>query len=373
MTAKEAKKAAQRAKLLAGIDKHVGPEPRPADIKTQLDIRLAYNWYNYSCTHKEFMTWIYEYMKNHGYSQHQISRVKSLPDWRISSTVGAICRMLNNGVTLPQDTIQWAHTRIVEYISKGEEPKKAAVVQIANTRSIADRVNEKTTNIIGDIEQELDLFFDKYDTKFNPYEYMKKNDVKAVQAVRVANYYNPLQQELRDVLTGKDAQLKEGYAHLSKPQLRKYMDFVDKIISDAESIAQVKKATRKSRKPKEKSSTQLTNKMKYLAESAQYKIASVDPTRIIKSQMLIVFNTKYKKLGVYVANDSTGLSVKGTTITNYDAEKSISKTLRKPEEVLPSTLANGKLAFNKMFNGLKTAASPLNGRINEDTILVRIL
>ena len=112
--------------------------------------------------------------------------------------------------------------------------------------------------------------------------------------------------------------------------------------------------------------------MKYLKESSPYKIASIDPTRIIKAQTLIVFNCKYKKLGIYVAADTSGLSVKGTTITNYDTEKSMSKTLRKPEDILPSVLTTGKLAFNKMFIGIKAASSTPNGRINEDTILVRI-
>jgi hypothetical protein len=202
---------------------------------------------------------------------------------------------------------------------------------------------------------------------------MKKNDVKAIHASKISGYYEALRTELQETLIGKDDQLKEGYSRLTKPQLRRYLEFVNNIISDAESIAQVKKATRKTRKPKEKSANQLTSKLKYLKESGPYKIASIDPNKIIKAQTLIVFNSKYKKLGIYAAADSNGLSVKGTTIINYDTAKSVSKTLRKPEDILPSVLATGKLALNKMFTGIKTASSSLNGRINEDTILVRIL
>lgn len=370
MSAKPDKKAVKRAKLLAGGDKFIGSEPMPESIKTRLDINKAYNWYNYSCDNKQIIPWIIEYMKNHGYTSQQIALYRSLPDWRTSSTVGAICRMLNNGAYLPQDTIAWANKRIAESLELAEQPKKKESLQ---TISIADRVKEKTCNIIGDIEQEFDVFFEKYQTDFNPYEYMKRNDVKAIHATKIANYYKPLQQELQDALAGADDQVKEGYAYLNKPQLRKYLEFANKIIADAQSIAQVQKTARQSRKPKEKSATQLISKMKYLKESAVYKIASIDPTRIIRAQTLIVFNTKYKKLGVYVASDSTGLAVKGTTITNYDADKSISKTLRKPEEILPLALNNSKNALNKMFSGLKTATSILNGRINEDTILVRIL
>jgi hypothetical protein len=111
--------------------------------------------------------------------------------------------------------------------------------------------------------------------------------------------------------------------------------------------------------------------MRYLKESGPYKIASVDPARIIKAQILVVFNCKYRKLGVYVAADSSGLSVKGNTITNYDTEKSMSKILRKPEDILPTVLNTGKLAFNKMFAEIKSSTMTLTGRINTDTILVK--
>jgi hypothetical protein len=371
---KEDKKAIKRAKLLAGGDKFTGPEPEPESIRTRLDLSKAYNWYNYSCVNKQLIPWIIEFMKNSDkYTPQQISTYRTVPETRTIPTVGAIARMVNNGADIPYETLDWAHEKILETLTYAPVVKNIEKEQ-PKVISIADRVKEKTSVIIGDMEEQLDNFFyTDYTSDFKPYDYMKKNDVKAIHASKIAIYYETLRAELQEALTGKDDQLKEGYSRLSKPQLRRYLEFVSNIISDAESIAQVKKATRKTRKTKEKSSNQLTSKMKYLKESGPYKIASIDPTKIIKAQTLIVFNTKYKKLGVYVAADSTGLSVKGTTIINYDAEKSMSKTLRKPEDILPSTINTGKLAFNKMFSGIKTAPSAINGRINEDTILVRIL
>jgi len=371
---KDDKKAIKRAKLLAGGDKFTGPEPEPESIRTRLDLSKAYNWYNYSCVNKQLIPWIIEFMKNSDkYTPQQISTYRTVPETRTIPTVGAIARMVNNGADIPYETLDWAHEKILETLTYAPVVKNIEKEQ-PKVISIADRVKEKTSVIIGDMEEQLDNFFyTDYTSDFKPYDYMKKNDVKAIHASKIAIYYETLRAELQEALTGKDDQLKEGYSRLSKPQLRRYLEFVSNIISDAESIAQVKKATRKTRKTKEKSSNQLTSKMKYLKESGPYKIASIDPTKIIKAQTLIVFNTKYKKLGVYVAADSTGLSVKGTTIINYDAEKSMSKTLRKPEDILSSTINTGKLAFNKMFSGIKTAPSAINGRINEDTILVRIL
>jgi hypothetical protein len=369
----EAKKAAQRAKFLSGIDKFMGSEPLPDSIKTRLDMTLAYNWYNYSCTSKQFIPWIIEFMKNSGkYTSNQISQYRNIPNSRVIPTVGAIARLINNGATIPQESIDWAHTKIAESFKfvQREEVKPVIVRPVV---SVADRIKEKTYNTIGSIEEELDTFFmNNYESDFKPYDFMKKNDIKAVQATRIAEHYRPLANELQEVLTGRDAQLKEGYVRLNKAQIRRYASFVESIIEAAESIAQIKKATRKTRKPVEKSATQLTSKMKYLKESSTFKIASVDPTRIIRANTLIVFNTRYKKLGIYIAKNDLGLSVKGTTIQNFDETVSVSKTLRKPEEILKSVLNNSKASFNKMFAGIKTTASNLNGRINEDTILLRV-
>ena len=48
------------------------------------------------------------------------------------------------------------------------------------------------------------------------------------------------------------------------------------------------------------------------------------------------------------------------------------KKLRKPEVILPEIAQLGKVAARKSFEGVKTVSYPLTGRINADTILVRV-
>ena len=88
---------------------------------------------------------------------------------------------------------------------------------------------------------------------------------------------------------------------------------------------------------------------------------------------LWVFNTKTRKLGVYHADDAGGFSVSGTTITNYTESKSISKTVRKPDLLLPEVLKAGKIALRNLLTGIATKESLLNGRINKDIVLLRVL
>jgi hypothetical protein len=111
--------------------------------------------------------------------------------------------------------------------------------------------------------------------------------------------------------------------------------------------------------------------MKYKKEDTEYAVKSVSPTGIINAQELWIFNTKYRKLQVYRANDPKGLSVKGTSIVGYDTENSGSKTMRKPEQV--STLATlTKRPLNQAFKSLTTTEAKVNGRINEECILLKV-
>jgi hypothetical protein len=73
-------------------------------------------------------------------------------------------------------------------------------------------------------------------------------------------------------------------------------------------------------------------------------------------------------LGVYYAENSVrGLSVKGSTIKDFDSSSSLQKTARKPEDVL-KTLT--KRTLNKHIKQMKTKEQDVTGRINAQTILL---
>ena len=52
---------------------------------------------------------------------------------------------------------------------------------------------------------------------------------------------------------------------------------------------------------------------------------------------------------------------------------SITKKLRKPREVLPQVLNEGKVGLRGIMKELTTTEMKANGRINADTILLRVL
>jgi hypothetical protein len=127
------------------------------------------------------------------------------------------------------------------------------------------------------------------------------------------------------------------------------------------------------RKPRAISVEKKLKNFKFQKEDNTFKIASVNPEKVIGAQELWTFNTKYKTLTVFRALDRGGLQVKGTSIINYDEATSVTKrTGRKPEVYVDKVLNGGKIVLRKLMDELKNDA-PLAYRINENTILLKVV
>ena len=75
----------------------------------------------------------------------------------------------------------------------------------------------------------------------------------------------------------------------------------------------------------------------------------------------------------YVADSIRGpLNVKGTTIIGYDEFKSVTKTLRKPEEKLKEFAKASKVQLRKFLEDIKATETKLNGRISVDVVLLKV-
>ena len=66
------------------------------------------------------------------------------------------------------------------------------------------------------------------------------------------------------------------------------------------------------------------------------------------------------------------MSVKGTTITGFSEKESIQKTLRKPEEKIKEFKEAGKVKLRTFLDDINAVDIKLNGRINPDTILLKV-
>ena len=68
-----------------------------------------------------------------------------------------------------------------------------------------------------------------------------------------------------------------------------------------------------------------------------------------------------------------GFTVKGTTLFGFDDKTTISKRLRKPEKSISELFVAGKVTLRKFMETLTTTGSLPNGRINSETILLKVV
>jgi hypothetical protein len=359
-------------------EKYLGSEPDLRGDVTDAQIIVAYNWYNYFYDSDQAKAWVLDYLKEFHKTEKELIKNVNRVNSNLCRTIGWNCRILLLGGNLSEELVQRNLDKIRKLASasngsaEAEEEVSSAKEEVKQVISIQERVTNRANDLIADLEVQLDNYYRDGST-FKPSDWLSQQDVKPAIAQRIADYYKPLYSEVYDALNGKDTQLKEGYSRWSKPKLKAYVEFIKSIISAAETRATIAKATRKPRKKKEKSPVQLVAKLKYKQKDETYNVVSVDPKQIIGANQLWVFNTKYRTLAVYNAMGPAGLNVKGSTVIGFDEKTSIVKKLRKPTEQVNKLLGGGKVVLRKFMDEIKCKPKEANGRINNDTVLLRII
>lgn len=296
-------------------------------------------------------------------------------------TPGILARLMDNGSELREAELKHYNDGIAKLISQVKVRQKsqdkldkkvadaAKIATASNVISIQQRMEDKAHDIAGEIEGAIDDFvIAGCKGDFSTKNYLLANQVAGPIAKRIGELFVDTAKELREALEGKDAQLVEGYSHLTKRELKRFAEFVESIIADCQQMVQTAKANRAPRKLKPVSPTKMVAKMKFLREFAELNLKSVPPTGIIGASEVWFYNTKYRRVGVYKAENGT-VSVKGTTIIGFDIKESKAFTLRKPEEFFKG-LSMGKRALTNALKTLKTKPAQPNGRINEETIIL---
>jgi predicted class III extradiol MEMO1 family dioxygenase len=168
------------------------------------------------------------------------------------------------------------------------------------------------------------------------------------------------------------AQLREGYSHLTKKDAKTYLEALETLHGACDLVIDAAKATRKPRKKAPPSKEKMVAKLKYLERDDKLQIVSVNPLELIDSKEVWVYNIKTRKLGKYVADEHATIRVKGTTLLHYNEKSSIQKTLRKPDETLKEFKKASKVKLRKFMDEIKTTDIKLNGRLNADTIILKV-
>ena len=352
----------------------------------------AMAYYRLEFNGKDLKPAVLKWMASAEMTKAEISAFKKTKDNRCSTTMGGVASCLMRGMTPiradfneGRDTEAWLRNEIVRVVSEGSEDidveaeaAKEAAKPTTNQPTIQERVRDAAYAMTDELEDAIESFQadpENFDPKaFKILNLLKGRQVKAAHARIIKTLYARDLAELEELASGEaDEQLREGYQHLSRKQVKNLIAFYQEIAAACDMLAQEAKVNRAPRAKKSVPKEKLIAKLKYKKTDEPLKLVSINPVDIIGATELWVFNTKTRKLGKYVADSIQGpLSVKGTSLIGFDEHQSVQKTLRKPDEKLKEFKAASKVQLRKFLDGINATDTKMNGRLNEETILLRI-
>ena len=353
--------------------------------------KRSMDYYRLESDIKSYKPAVAKWMETVGCTRADITAFKKVKDSRVGTTMGAVACCLNRGMTplradfnQGRDTAAWLRAEIVKVIAEGKndiDPDEAKAAELAKpavyTPSIQDRVKEAAYRMTEEIEDAIEGFQvdpENFDPKaFKMLNLLKGKEVRAAHARIIKGFYSKDLAELEELASGKaDEQLREGYSHRTKKQVKNLIAFYQEIMSACDMLSQEAKVNRKPRAKKSVPAEKIVAKLKYMKTNEPLKLVSINPTDIIGATELWVYNSKTRKLGKYVSDEYKTLSVKGTTIIGFNENLSVCKTLRKPEEKLKEFKAAGKVQLRKFLDDINATDTKMNGRLNEEIILLKV-
>lgn len=355
----------------------VGKEPKLSETSTNSEVIAAFNWYSYSSDTGDSKKYVIQYIqKSFKGSGALVKKLSLLKDWEFGPA-GWVAKQLMNGNKVPADYLTRFEQRLSDLNAKatrllGEQQKEEQIKPPVDRR-------RAFTPLAASLIAEIDGMIDDGKT-VDLHKWLSERTNSSQVFVELSNYYSSFLYELEVALkVRKDAsgdpetaeQLREYYGKVSKKELKIKLNFLNELFKTIDLMKVNKKNTRKPRTKKAKTALQQTKNLKYKHSDDTYKVTSIPASEAVGVLQLWIFNTKTRKLGVYHASDSAPLSIKGTTIQNFNEKTSIQKTLRKPEVTLTDVLSANKVSLRKVMENINAKASFLNGRINKDTILLR--
>ena len=368
---------------LAVDEKYTGSEPawdsalaeKMTNEEFEHHLRKSMNYYNYYYTVKDLKKYVVEWLRNNGsFKPAEISAFDRSSDKHLPMTLCGVIMAARAGMPVRKKQSEYIFKNVRKLID-GAEPESLTTVTVAKPAAafnIQDLLSERTNELMGEIEGHLDAVMLKKPVSFNPFDFLGSNNVPQSQLGKYEKAFGDMRAEFKEAQHGDDEQLKEAYRMWKTADFKRVNSFLDDILSAVQQYKAVKKATKKARVKKPVSKQKLVAKIKYCKEDKPLKLVSINPADIVGAGELWIYNKKTRKLGKFVADDYSTLSIKGTTVVNFSESKSVSKTLRKPEEKLKEFMKAGKVQMRKFLEDVRSVETRLKGRINEDVLLLRV-
>lgn len=324
---------------------------------SQSEFIKVLNWYNYNANHEELKQYTLDYVAEYMPNLILVDNLDEIPKTLFKATLGALCRMIKRGYPKSDYIDNKIHSQLLELI------EYAGVREAKKAITVIQKPTVKKNNVdtyIDDVESYIDNCvatgnFYKKDWK----KFIKEYKIKKKEGQEIAEYFTGLLNELKES--------DEGYDNISKADFNKYKDIVDNVVNTFSNIV----GTSKTRIKKPVDKFKLVSKVKYMENFDELGLESIHPVHIIDAKYVVLYNTKYKKLQLIIAEDK--LTIRGSTIYGINKEISQSKTVRKPELIKHRFVNKDVPYILGSFRELKTKNGTPTGALNENTLILVVL
>ena len=266
--------------------------------------------------------------------------------------------------------------KMIPLIDKGkviyEEKQKVKdnVVSISPAVKLMRKINNTIMQELLELEDE---WIDGKDATINLYNRFKYHGLSNTAISHVKPMIEGWLLDYEDAYYKRCDQAVEGYSHLKKSTLNHRIKTCKAMLEDLERIRSATKASRNVKVKRPKSVDKQVARVQYKKEDNDFKIVSINPIQIPTKTRLYAFNTKNKMVTEYITESVNGFEISGSTIKNFSKGLSRTICLRKPLDFLPVVLQKTPKQINDAWQTLKTKTKIPNGRINKDTVLLRVL
>ena len=341
-------------------------------------LRKSFFYYNYYYTQKDCKRHVVKWMQDNQYSKADVSRFIRSPDRAIPMTACGLVMAARQGMPMREKELTYLRDRLHEAVNSDDlEPEvatdKTTPVPVVRAPTIQDRLNEKTAEHLAHFEGLYDDVIAGNDVKPDAFNYLTANTVPQSQINKFVELFSNRKTELTAAQAKEDEDLAEAYRHYKAADFKRHYAFFDSVLDALDQYRSVKKTQKKARVKRAPNKEKVVSKLKYMKEEKTLKLVSINPVDIVGAQELWAYNTKTRKLYKYVADTLQGpLGVKGTSLTGFDPVKSVGKTLRKPDERLKEFAKATKVQLRRFLEDIKATETVGNGRMNSDTVLLKV-
>jgi len=339
------------------------------------------DFFQYEVDRKDILTQQKQFVKSN-FNKTDAKYILANPEWNFTFPYrGAIAFWYNTGqVTTEQSEESKAHLieKLAELRTSGKAIHDAKKLEAKSSNNVVtlspqQRLQRKISNtIMQDLLSLEDSWIEGETASLDVYQAFGRHGLSGSATIPVRATIEGWLLDFEDAYHKRCEQAVEGYSYLKRSELNRRIKECQSMLADLDRIKAAKKATRSIKIPKLPSIDKQVSRIKYQKEDSEFKIVSINPAQIVGKVRLFVFNTKYKELSYYQTDHPKGFQISGSTIKNFNRETSIKIKLRKPMDFIPILLDKTSNQIQKELDGLSTKGKEANGRINKDTILLRV-